>query len=83
MNEKELFLEGHKELIKMLRWINAPIAYIPRYADIRPQDVTPGTLLYGDEAVGHGIEILTPLGKETNELIIKTFADSHARLKNE
>lgn len=83
MNSLELFVEGHKELIKLVRWISTPMMYVERgmidYDSL--SNPIQGQIIEGAAKVGKGIEIIHSLPKEDTSLILKTFCESHLRLK--
>ena len=79
----ELFLEGHKELIKMVQWVSTPMMYVPHgvIEQSALQDLKPGHIVLGHNKVGEAIEVLHSLPKDDVSLILKTFCASHMRLK--
>lgn len=84
MNEKELFLKGHMELIKLVQMVNYPRFYAQAGAipDSELDSLAQGgQIIQGFKPVGHGIELLHAFSQEDTSLILKTFAESHLRLQ--
>lgn len=82
IDQETIFLEGHKELIKLMRWVSTPMMYVPRSSRlaVRPQAIEQGSILIGDEPESE-LKIVYSLPKEDVSLIIKTFCESHLRIK--
>jgi hypothetical protein len=83
INEHELFLEGHKQLIGIMKWISTPLIYVTK-GSIDPatlQDIDFGSIIFGNKPTGQGMEVLHQFPKEDVTFILKTFCESHLRLK--
>jgi len=78
----ELYLESHKQLMELVKWIGTPIFVVPRehMEDIARVNPTPGTIITKETA--EQMEDFRPFSLETREIILKTFCESHLRLKN-
>lgn len=83
LNKEELFLEGHKELTNLVRWISSPIFYAQK-GTFEPRNVNQmyesGTIVFGNNKVGDSIETVFKLPNEDISLILKTFCASHQQL---
>lgn len=80
---KELFLKSHASLLKAFDWIHSPIFYCEKgtFSDADLQNIGNGSIVQGNNKVGDGIELIHAIPKESLHLIIKTFCESHTRLK--
>lgn len=85
MYNHKLFMEGHKELLKLVRWISTPMLYVPRSNCLTKEltSLRQGDIIVGDEPVGKGMEVIHSLPKEDVNIILKTFCESHLRLKHD
>lgn len=82
MNEHDLFLESHRELTALVRWIGHPIVLVERSANVNIEQLiqSEGSIVYTDK--NSGVEVLRGgFSHEAASKIIDTFLDSHRKLQ--
>lgn len=83
IDEHELFLESHRELLGVLRWLNKPIILVERGST--DMDTVEAMLNGADIAItrdNDGIKLLRGGHDEALvETVLKTVCESHLRLK--
>lgn len=86
-NERETFLESHKQLTEMVRWINMPMFTVsPAPGQSKDEaleemrHIDPGTIVI----VKPGQELGTwnPIPAHRIDLILQTFCESHNKLRD-
>lgn len=79
MDKQDLFIESHKELLELVRWVSRPVILVKRGADMNLGALGPGAIL-PVESRNDLSALKTGLSKKAIELILKTFCESHGSL---
>lgn len=85
MTERETFLTSHSVLTDLAKWISAPMYVVKNSSADQianwPKDMGPGwtVLPRGEEG---DVKAIQPLPIESVALVLKTFCESHSKLKD-